>query len=218
MENLKDHLSYDKDADRLKDIFLALDDQLKIFHQRGYTVSVNPKYIEYSDDVFVFTQFAKNYDDMGKRRNIEDLAKLAVGTYFSIPSGQFVDYTSIPTSYLREQFENLNMDDSVPKATEDDSYYKDVIVFGRNDIYYNDYLINLRAEQNRNRTSTKSTVKSLGTIGGNGTVVKDRGIPKEQLNETPNSQSAYINILFYPILAVVAAMVAYIINIVLNLA
>ncbi len=207
METLEQRFSYEKDPERIRDIFLELDHVMHSFHNKGYVVEVRPSKIVYSDDMFVFSSFSPELTEDGREKNITDLAKLAAGTYYSIPT-TFMDYTKVSNDYLREHYDPLQMDSAILKATEGDSYYRDVIVEGKNNIYYNDYLVHLKEAQSRNRTNTKSVVKSLGTYGKPNTIKEDpaMGIPKDELS---NRQAAFIDIVFYPIILAVFAIMAY---------
>ena len=164
--------------------------------------------------ICVFSNFNGGLIEGERRREITDLAKLAVGTYYSLASGQFVDYTKVSTEVLRQNYDNWQMDDSILKTMDDDSYYHDVIVDGKNDVYYNDYIAALRESQSRNRTNTKAVVKSLGTIGKPNTVKEEPGLPKEALDG--QRQAAFIDIVFYPILLAVFAMVGYAISVIIR--
>lgn len=215
MENLTNYISYQlKNPENIRDTFLSLDKQLEFFHKKGYAVEVRPNKIELSDGMYVFSNFRDGLTEEERRKEIVDLAKLAVGTYFSMPSGQFVDYTKVSTDYLKKNYEYLQMDSTILKATEGDNYYRDVIVDGRDGVYYNDYLVALRGTQSHNRTDTKAVVKSLGTYGKPNTIKEENiGIPKEDLNK----QAAFIDIVFYPIIFAILGMVGYTISVLLRI-
>ncbi|MBR4261894.1 MAG: hypothetical protein IKQ35_00835 [Bacilli bacterium] len=217
METLEQYLSYEKNPENIRTRFIEIDDVLETFHKKGYKVDVRPSKIVYSDGVFVFSNFYEGIDDAERRKEITDLAKLAVGTYYSLPSGQFIDYTKVSTEYLRQNYDALQMDDSILKASDDDTYYHDVIVDGKDGVYYNNYLIALRESQSRNRTNTKTVVKSLGTLEKPNSTKEapEVAIPKSVLDSN-KKQAAFIDIVFYPILLAIFAMVGYAISVIIR--
>lgn len=227
MKNLEQYLKYNNDPETIRIIALTLDKELELFHKKGYGVDIDPSKIVRSEDgMFDFTSVTSGVDESEKRNQITALAKLAVGCYHSLPSGQFVDYTKIPTSVLKDDYDRLQIDSSILKE-EGDSYYRDVIVNGNNGVYYNNYLVSYRASQDKinNSSKTSEVVKSLGTIGSPNTVKEiPNSVDSSQLfytnnnnnNDGNNKQAAFIDIIFYPILLAVFAMVGYAISIIIR--
>lgn len=244
METLTQYLTYNlnnNNIGNLKNILLLLDKQLEIYHRKGVNVDVNPATIIYSDGDFIFSSIKPGVNDEDINKGIVDLAKLAVGIYNSIPSGQFVDYTRIPTQYLKEHFDELKLDSCIPKD-DDDSYYRDTIVDGSEGVYYNNYLVSLVDSRNRSdsrsNSNTATVVKSLGTIGKPNTV-REEPIQTAQIldfdsskrnngnavsnwknkgnSNGSNKQAAFIDIVFYPILLSVFLMVGYAISVILRI-
>ncbi len=219
METFAQRRSYNRNPEDIRTDLITLDDQMKIFHKDGYVVDVNPESIQFDGDMFVYTRFRKGFSEEERRKNIEDLAKLAVGTYYSIPSGTFVDYTNVSTEYLRKSFDSLQMSSSILKAADNDCYYHDVIVEGRNDVYYNDYLVKLAEYNASHRTNTRVVVKSLGTLSGADSHEEPHptglGIPEYELYK--DKQSAFIDIIFYPVLTGIGVLLTYVITILLRI-
>ena len=219
METFAQRRSYNRNPEDIRTDLITLDDQMKIFHKDGYVVDVNPESIQFDGDMFVYTSFRKGFSEEERRKNIEDLAKLAVGTYYSIPSGTFVDYTNVSTEYLRKSFDSLQMSSSILKAADNDCYYHDVIVEGRNDVYYNDYLVKLAEYNASHRTNTRVVVKSLGTLSGADSHEEPHptglGIPEYELYK--DKQSAFIDIIFYPVLTGIGVLLTYVITILLRI-
>lgn len=195
MENLGQYFSYNNNPEQIRDAFLSLDNQLKIIHSKGYSVDINSSSIVYEDGLG-FSRFHKGLTEKEKKTNIEDLAKLAIGTYFSLPTGTFSDYTHLPSDYIRDNFDAIET--SILKATANDEYYRDVLVNGKTG-YYNDYLTTL----NKNQSSGKSNenVRTLVYSTPQGKAM------------TNSDESAFIDIAFYPIIATLSVIISYMIYI-----
>lgn len=219
METFAQRRSYNRNPEDIRTDLITLDDQMEIFHRNGYVVDVDSKSIQYDGDMFVYTHFRKGLSEEERRKNIEDLAKLAVGTYYSIPSGTFVDYTKAPTDYLRNNFDNLQMSSSILKASDNDCYYHDVIVEGKNYVYYNDYLVKLAEYNASHRSNTRVAVKSLGTLNGADSHKEAHstgiGIPESELYK--DKQAAFIDIIFYPVLIGIGLLLTYVFSILIRI-
>jgi len=194
METLGQYFSYNNDPEKIRDVYLSLDNQLKLIHSKGYSVDISSSTILYEDGLG-FSKFHKGLTEQQKKSNIEDLAKLAIGTYFSLPTGTFSDYTHLPNDYIKENFSFIEA--SILKSTENDEYYKEVLVHGKVE-YYNDYLKNLKRAQPQGKNNNNSKVLSYYTPEGKA-MVKD--------------EAAFINIIFYPILISLTLIVGYMIYI-----
>lgn len=193
METLGQYFSYNNDPEKIREVFISLDNQLKVIHSKGYSVDISSSTIVYENGLG-FSKFNKGLTPSQKKANIEDLAKLAVGTYFSLPTGSFSDYTHLPNEYIRNNFSL--MEDSILKFNESDNYYRDVLVDGRT-MYYSDYIDNLKksAPQSKNN----SRVLSYSTPEGKAMSKRD--------------DAAFIDLAFYPILITITIILAYIVYI-----
>jgi hypothetical protein len=111
------------------------------------------------------------------------------------------------------------MSSSILKAADNDCYYHDVRVEGRNDVYYNNYLVKLAEYNASHRTNTSVVVKSLGTLSGADSHEEPHptglGIPEYELYK--DKQSAFIDIIFYPVLAGIGVLLTYVITILLRI-
>ena len=190
METLGQYFSYNNDPEVIRDSFISLDNQLKLIHERGYSVEISSSSIVYENGLG-FSRFSKGLTEEERRNNIEDLAKLAVGTYFSTPTGSFSDYTHLPNDYIKENFDI--METSILKASRDDNYYRDVLVNGKTE-YYNDYLKRI-SDKKVGRENSNSRVLTYSTPEGRAMSNKE--------------ESAFLDLAFYPIIATLFAIVTY---------
>ena len=190
METLGQYFSYNNDPEVIRDSFISLDNQLKLIHERGYSVEISSSSIVYENGLG-FSRFSKGLTEEERRNNIEDLAKLAVGTYFSTPTGSFSDYTHLPNDYIKENFDI--METSILKASRDDNYYRDVLVNGKTE-YYNDYLKRI-SDKKVGRENSNSRVLTYSTPEGRAMINKE--------------ESAFLDLAFYPIIATLFAIVTY---------
>lgn len=194
METLGQYFSYTNDAEKVRDAFISLDNQLKLIHERGYSVEINSSSIVYENGLG-FSRFKKGLTEEERKTNIEDLAKLALGTYFTTPIGTFSDYTHLPISYIRDNFDA--MEDSILKATNDDNYYRDVLVNGKIG-YYNDYLKELKNKP-QGKENTSNRVLTYSTPEGKAMSNKE--------------EAAFLDLAFYPIIGTLFAILSYVIYI-----
>ena len=195
MENLGQYFVYNNDPEQARDVFISLDNQLKLIHEKGYTVDINSSSIIYENG-FGFSKFYAGLTEETRRKNIEDLAKLAVGTYFSIPTGTFSDYTHLPNEYIRDNFDI--MESNILKVNPNDDYYREVLVNG-NISYYNDYLKQLKLSNPQGKANESSRVLSYSTPQGRAMANKD--------------EAAFINLAFYPIIISLFIVISYMIYI-----
>ena len=198
METLSQYFSYTNDPEKARDIFLSLDNQLQIIHSKGYSVEINSSSIVYENG-FIFSRINKGLTKETRKSNIEDLAKLAIGTYFSIPTGTFSDYTHLPNDYIMENFNIIET--SIQKAMPNDEYYREVLV-NANIGYYNDYLRNLKRTTPQGKANESSRVLNYATPQGKAM--------------TNNDEAAFINIVFYPLIMTLTAILSYMIYILIR--
>ena len=191
METLEQYFSYNNQPEQIRDCFLLLDNQLKLIHERGYSVDINSSSIIYENGLG-FARYYKGLTEEERRANIEDLAKLAVGTYFSIPTGTFSDYTHLPVDYIKNNFQG--MESGILKALPNDHYYREVLVNGKS-LYYNDQLKELRAKP-QGKQGSNSHVLSYST-------------PEGRAMSSNQDEAAFIDLAFYPIIATLTAIVSY---------
>lgn len=195
MESIGQYFVYNSEPEQVRDTFIALDNQLKLIHEKGYSVDINSSSIVYENG-FGFTRYYKDLTEEKRRKNIEDLAKLALGTYFSLPTGTFSDYTHLPIDYIRNNFEF--MESNILKSSENDDYYREVLMNG-NICYYNDYLKHLKMNNPQGKANQSSRVLSYSTPQGRAMANKD--------------EAAFINIAFYPITITLFIIISYMIYI-----
>ena len=195
MENLGQYFTYNNDPEHIRQTFISLDNQLKIIHSKGYSVDINSSSIIYENGLG-FSRFNQGLTEEERKANIEDLAKLAIGTYFSIPTGTFSDYTHLPNDYLRENFDFF--ESSIPKVSSNDSYYREVLVDGKV-MYYSDYLSKLKVTPGKSNENAR--VLNYSTPQGRAMTQKD--------------EAAFVDLAFYPILLTITIIISYIIYILL---
>lgn len=192
METLGKYFTYNQDPEQARDIFIKLDNQMKSLHSEGKYIDINSNTIGLNDD-WSFLRTSKGLTPELRQANIESLAKLAVGTYFSLPSGTFYDYSSFPTDNLRSYFDSI--ESNIPIAHPDDNYYREILVNG-NMWYYNDYLNKLNKHS---QGKGNSRVLTYSTPQGKAM--------------TNNDESAFVNIAFYPIIISLFIVLSYMIYI-----
>lgn len=193
MENLGQYFTYNNDPEHIRQSFISLDNQLKIIHSKGYSVDINSSSIIYENGLG-FSRFNQGLTETERKANIEDLAKLAIGTYFSIPTGTFSDYTHLPNDYIRENFDFF--ESSIPKVSSNDSYYREVLVDGKT-MYYSDYLSKLKVSTGKSNENAR--VLNYSTPQGRAMSQKD--------------EAAFVDLAFYPILLTITIIISYMIYI-----
>lgn len=192
MDTLGKYFTYNQDPEKARDIFIKLDSKMKSLHSEGKYIDINSNTIGISEDCD-FLRTSKGLTPELRQANIESLAKLAVGTYFSLPSGTFYDYSNFPTENLRNYFDSI--ESNIPIAYPDDIYYREVLING-NMWYYNDYLDNLKKHS---QGKGNNRVLSYSTPQGRAMSSKD--------------ESAFVNIAFYPIIISLFMVLSYMIYI-----
>lgn len=194
METLGQYFSYNKDPEKVRDVFLSLDNQLEIIHSKGYSVDISSSTIV-NENGLGFTRFHKGLTEQERKTNIEDLAKLAIGTYFSLPTGTFSDYTHLPNEYVKENFDII--ESSILKASDGDIYYRDILVNGKVG-YYNRYLENLKKTQPQGKANN-NRVLTYSTPEGKAMTIRD--------------DAAFIDLVFYPVIITLTIIIGYMIYI-----
>ena len=187
METLKEHFTYNLDPDQAREIF-----RLKELHSQGKYADITSETIGFVED-YDFLRVYKGSNEELRKKNIESLAKLAVGTYFSLPSGTFYDYSCFPTENLRNYFDSI--ESNIPVVYPEDSYYREVLVNG-NMWYYNDYLNTIKKQsqgKGNNRVLTYSTPQGKAM--------------------TNKEEAAFVNLAFYPIIVSLFVILSYMIYI-----
>lgn len=192
METLKEHFTYNLNPDQAREIFIKLDSRLKELHSEGKYADITSETIGFVED-YDFLRVYKGSNEELRKKNIESLAKLAVGTYFSLPSGTFYDYSCFPTENLRNYFDSI--ESNIPVVYPEDSYYREVLVNG-NMWYYNDYLNTIKKQaqgKGNNRVLTYSTPQGKAM--------------------TNKEEAAFVNLAFYPIIISLFVILCYMIYI-----
>jgi hypothetical protein len=192
METLGQYFTYNHDIDKATDIFVQLDNQMKKLHEKGQYVEINSNTIGIDEDCSFF-RISKGLTPELRQANIETLAKLSVGTYFSLPSGTFYDYSTFPTEKLKAYFDSI--ESNIPKLHPEDNYYREILING-NVLYYNEYLANLKKHS---QGKENSRVLTYSTPQGKAMANKD--------------EAAFVNIVFYPIIISLFIILSYMIYI-----
>lgn len=199
-ETLRQYLTYNKDVNKIENIFLDLDKQMKYLHQKGYCVaelnsdSIVLEQRQYSSgssqELFVFASIAKtNNENVDFLNNITDLSKLAIGAYISSENG-FCDYSRLSTDYIKKYFNEIAF--YLPNS----EYFSNVINEG--DIsYYSDYV------QRANGNSRSNSIQK--------TKVNEYG--KMYVSE---DNAAFIQIVFYPVIIISIITVIAVLSKILN--
>ena len=194
METLGQYFSYNKNPEHIRDVFISLDKELQLIHERGYSVDINSSSIVFEGRLG-FSRFNRGLTESERRANIEDLAKLAIGTYFSLPTGTFSDYTHLPNDYIKQNFDAF--ESSILKASENDNYYRSVLVDGKIG-YYNEYLQNMKKSNPQGKTNN-NRVLTYATPEGKAMAKRD--------------DAAFIDLAFYPILITLTLIIGYMVYI-----
>lgn len=194
METLNEYFSYNFDVEVANQIFLKLDNKLKKLHSEGKYVNISADKILVSDD-YEFIEISTGLTEEMRMGNIKTLAKLAAGTYFSLPSGTFYDYSQFPDENFKKYFDNI--EPNIPLMHPDDSYYREVLI-NDNISYYNDYLDNLK-ERTQGQSNQNNRVLTYSTQIGKAMTNKE--------------ESAFIDIVFYPLVISLGIIMSYMIYI-----
>jgi len=192
MDTLDKYFTYNPDLEKARDIFIKLDYKMKELHADGKYIDISASMIGIDEDC-VFLRTSKGLTEQLRAENIESLSKLAVGTYFSLPSGTFYDYSKFPTDSLRSYFDSI--ESNIPIISSNDNYYREVLMNG-NMWYYSDYLNHLNKQaqgKGNNRVLTYSTPQGKAM--------------------TNKEEAAFINIAFYPIIVSLFIVLSYMIYI-----
>lgn len=187
---LREFLAYEKDAvtDR---ILTPLSEKLELIHRHNYCVDhLNSDEIiledNGSDDTsggFGYANIVPMTDkEIEIPENIESFAKLAVGAKISTPSG-FSDYTILPTPYIKSELANIIT--TLDVMGEDSSYFENLFGIGDKTIYYHNFI---KDKQQGNGNSMGGISKTKVAANGSGKLY------------TPEPETAFINVLFYPLI------------------
>ena len=192
METLGKYFAYNTNPDKAREIFVELDYKMQELHSEGKYIDINSGTIGV-DETCNFLRTSKGLTPELQKQNIETLAKLAVGTYFSLPSGTFYDYSTFPTETLRTYFDSI--ESNIPTSHPDDTYYREVLMNG-NMWYYNDYI---KALKKQSAGKDNSRVLSYSTPQGRAMTNKE--------------EAAFINVVFYPMIVTLFIIIGYMIYI-----
>lgn len=193
-DSLRFYFTNDKniESEEISDIFLDLDKKLKYVHQQGaYVHNLNSDNIKYSGTGFNFskTSVFRGLNEDLKKENIVALAKLNLGTQVSIASG-FSDFTAISTESIMANFSMMEM--TLSSGFPNDEYLKMVFEKGVVDVYYHEYLGGLDIAKEGASSRDRGLSKSLSTEAG------------RALGAREEEDSAFINVIFYPVIIAVA--------------
>lgn len=196
-ENLEQYLTYQKSEENLEKIFYILSILLEQIHKKGYQVEqLNAKTITIENGIPSFTILYKN-KFLEKNRNIEDLSKIMIGAFLTLQSG-FSDYTRLPVSYLRENYNVFEK--AIESKYFNKAYFKNIIVNGEYE-YYHKFI-----EKSKNDISNEMSKENQKTLQ------KSKVLPNNvgklyTFEENNDRMSAFINVIFYPTLLLVFTIV-----------
>jgi len=194
VESLREYLSYANNEQTVVSVFSQLDQQLKLIHQAGYYVPIiNSDSIRREGDMFVFNEL-RPMDDRYQNvsSNVVGLTKLAVGAFVATHGNQFYDYTHLDSSYLKDNFNNIEFIFPVDSGFGD--YYRKVLVDEETTEYLSDHISFLQdgTEVSNARTFVKATSAGMA--------LSDRG-----------DDAGFIRIVFYPILIALVLTFIYVV-------
>lgn len=205
MEKLGEYFLYNKDYSVINDIFYSLYRQLEIIHENNMFVpNIDASHI-LVDDGFKFDtmSFSSNID-LDRRKNIVALTKLFLGTALSLETG-FMDFSSIDTQSLVSNLDMVAQNMSSDLFPND--YFFSVLHDGEN-IYYNDYLDRQREEAELNSRSRVDAYKKVLSNAGSKLYEDQASLSNE---DGYSNKSAFINLLFYPVLISCLVIVVFVI-------
>lgn len=197
-ENLEQYLTYQKSEKNLERIFYMLSILLEEIHKKGYRVEqLNSKTIIFEEEMPVFTTLVKN-NSLKDDENIETLSKIMIGAFLTLQSG-FSDYTKLPISYLRENYQDF--EEAIRSQYFNKAYFKNVII-NKEYEYYHKFIE--KEKNNQTNGMSNENQKALQK-----SKVLQNGVGKLYTYEDNNDQmSAFINVIFYPTLLLVFTIVA----------
>jgi hypothetical protein len=201
--SLREYLLCEPSADTDK-VIVPLSEKMEVIHRNNYYIEkLDSDHIvmetHTADQVtFGYTNLVPMTDrEIGIPSNIEEFAKLSMGAKLSSTTG-FSDYTRLPTEYIRSELPNIVT--TLDVMGENSDYYANV--FGTRDRtrYYHNQIKDKQQESGNSmgESSLGARVKVKSTAAGKAFAIKD--------------EAALINILFYPILIISAAIVFVIIH------
>jgi len=198
--SFREYFQFKSDTN-ISSILIPLSEKLRIIHQSGYCIG------KLDSDHIMLEKYDANKISFGFidmipledkeiqiPDNIENFAKLVIGTIISTPSG-FSDYTALPTPYIRSELPNIVT--TLDIMGEDSEYFTNIFaqrIFN----YYHDYV------QKKQNISPESNSMGTGKVYIKTTPA---GVALTPSDESPSDYSqepkaALINILFYPILII----------------
>lgn len=199
-ETLRQFFSYNKniESEEILDIFLQLDDKLKLIHENGYIIhNLSSDNVVYESGFnFNVASFRKSPSIEMQRANIRDMAKLNLGSQISVATS-FADFTAVKTEVIAENYEQMSS--SLVPATEGDEYLRAVLVKGADTVYYNDYLRSLRQNQ------------TIDAGGVSRAFSKVKSTEAGRAMSMDDADAAFVNVAFYPIMLGVILVVASVI-------
>ncbi|MBO5376410.1 MAG: hypothetical protein J6A52_06105 [Bacilli bacterium] len=204
METLNQYFSYNHDYSELSSIFSSLYSNLRVIHENGmYVPRISADNIIY-DGKFSFDSMSLSYNtELNKRENLVSLTKLFLGAYLSLSTG-FRDFSSVNIEWFADNMEGIK---SV--ITDDDfsSHFFSSVLFEGENIYYDEFLRKQAQSSDLNsRSSKKGYAKVLSNAGSK--FYEDQ---TEEIEENPfDRKTAYINFLFYPVLAFCSLLVIFV--------
>lgn len=204
METLNQYFSYNHDYSELSRIFSMLYSNLRVIHDNGmYVPNISADNILY-DGKFSFDSMSLFYNaDLNKRENIVSLTKLFLGTYLSLSTG-FRDFSSVNIEWFSNNMESIKSIVSDEDFSPD--YFSSVLFDGQN-VYYDEFLKKKAQNSDLNsRSSKRGYAKVLANAGSR--FYEDQ---TEEIEENPfDRKTAYINFIFYPVLAFCSLLVIFV--------
>ena len=204
METLDQYFSYNNDYSQLSNIFLQLYAKLRVIHENGmYVPNISANNIVYDGNFSFGSMSLSNNIELNKRENLVSLTKLFLGAYLSLSTG-FRDFSSVDI----EWFSN-NMDGIVSVVDDENfsSEYFSSVLFGGDNVYYDDFLKKKSQDSDLNsRSNKRGYAKVLSNAGSK--FYEDQ---TEEIEENPfERKTAYINFIFYPVLVFCSLLVCFV--------
>lgn len=208
METLNQYFSYNKDYNDMINAYRVLYKKMKIIHDNGMQVPyIDSNHILY-DGSFSFDSMVLSQNiEVGRRENLLSLTKLFLGTYLSL-STEFRDFSQVDDEWVSTNLNSIN--DSITEEYYPKEYFSSVLLNGEN-LYYSDYLDKIEKENSYNTISNKNSYKKVLTNVGS-SLYQDNSMNMDIDNEVSSieKKSAFINIMFYPVLIISVLLVCFI--------
>ena len=187
---LREYLTYEKNV-TTDQILTPLSEKLELIHKHNYCIDrLNSDDIIMEDDSnsengggFGYANVVPMTDkEVEIPENIESFAKLAIGAKISSPSG-FSDYTILPSPYIKSELANIVT--TLDIMGEDSSYFENLFGVGDKTKYYHNYM---KEKHQGNGNSMGGMSKTKVASNGSGKLY------------TQEPETAFINVLFYPLI------------------